>query len=1208
MNYGLPENYISRIEPQYFNDDLPNASEWQADVYRLAVELARQAGVKRLVDIGCGRGGKLVPYADEFEIVGLDYGANIDYCQREYPGTWVRADLSAEILKPELFQGAVVICADVIEHIPHPEALIQSLRNASETADFVLLSTPDRARVHGNRVHNGPPVNPAHVREWSNAELKDWLRSEKLPLVWWGWTISNQAYPDQFWTSLVLMSKTRTIYHLSRAYEQAGAIVSVQKITQPNSNHPMKVWMSPTPREAAQDTTNAIHQVVLRLQKHLPDYGIELVEQMDNADLRVAHAGQASDIPVDVAHYHGLYPTGMGMGGVYFAINSHVIHNLKTAKAITAPSNWIADVLRRDMHVNPHVIGWGVDADEWQPTDHNGYALWNKARQDMVSDPAPMQELAAMAKDVPFVTTFGQEGENVKVIGRQPYERMKEIVRHARVYLSTNVETFGIGILEACAAGVPILGFRQGAIADYIKHGVHGYLAEPGDMAGLLEGLRYCMEHRAVLGANARNLAKTMSWDAVARQMAAIYRKVLEPHQGAKCSVIIPCHNYADYVGGAIESVLAQEAHFDYEVIVVLDRCTDNSAEVVARYADRGVRAYPVDFGSLSMTRNFGAEQATGEYIAFLDADDHMGNPHFLQTLSEALDADRTLGIAYTSITIMDAEGNLSRLNPWPNGYDMERMVHRQNQIPSLNLMRKEAWRRGGGFRPWFRYAEDAEFWLTVLGLGYTAKHVVHDGWFHYRLHNKSASQVHRTGEVREPDWTEFHPWTKDNLRPFAADGKAPQGSWPVRFYNNPDVSVIIPVGPGHEGRVKDALHSVEGQTHRFWECIVVNDSGNPLGLENGFPWARVIDTVGSIGAGAARNLGAKAANASFLTFLDADDLLKPRFLEVALRAYRQHGRYAYTDWMTDDGRGKVEVYPTPDYSFNAMWERPSIHPLTTLIPRQWFVEVGGFDEELTSLEDVDFYMKLLTHGYCGVRVPEPLLIYNLDFGRRRKAGEAVKDVFKKLLIDRYGEFMRGEKMCDCVQPPKGLPPVPPSPENGAQYKETYGDMVKVAFTGEEAPMGQTSFFGPATHVHYGRRARGDVFYVWEADFTEAPYLFTKIESFTTEPAKTPEPAVPTLISESAAQVTEPEPQATEPELHDADTIDPDKQSQELSGEWVEGEPEEEVAQPADEAEDELQNLTKAELSKVAAEHDIDLAGAKTKQEIIDRIRGSVAH
>lgn len=857
----------------------------------------------------------------------------------------------------------------------------------------------------------------------------------------------------------------------------------------------LKVWMTPTPSEAQRDPSHSIHNIVCRLNEHLPTYGVELVENASAADLLAGHAGQGSDTPLDVAHYHGLYPTAMGMDSAnYFTINAHVIRNLRAAKAITAPSNWIADVIRRDMHVDPHIIGWGVNTEEWTPgQDPHVYALWNKARVDTVSNPAPMLALAAQVPDMPFLTTFGAGGMNVRTIGRQPYEVMKHYIRNAGVYLATVTETFGIGTLEAMACGVPVLGFNHAGTADIVEHGVTGFLAEPGDIDGLREGLAYCLQYRDVLGANAREAAKQHTWARVAQRMAAVYRRVLEPHQGVKCSIIIPCHDYGMYVDQAIESALAQETTFDYEVIVVLDRCTDNSADVAARYAERGVQIITVDHGNLSATRNTGIQHATGEYVACLDADDRIGSPQFLQTLAEALDSDRTLGIAFTSIRVMDADGNLGHLNAWPKGYDFDQQAQRRNQIPSLCLFRKEAWRRAGGFRPHFVYAQDAEFWTLVGAIGYGARHVVYDGWFHYRLHNKSQSQVHRTGEVREPDWLEFYPWTRDGLRPFAADGRAPRGSWPVRFYHTPDASIIIPVGPGHEETVKDALHSVEGQTHRFWECIVVNDTGHPLCLE-GFPWARVIDTKGGVGAGAARNAGVAVAKAPFVAFLDADDLLKPHFLEMTLKAYRQSGRYAYTDWMTDDLHGHVETHQMPEYTFEAIWSRPSLHAVTALIPRAAFDAVGGFDETMTSHEDVDFYMKLLVNGFCGVRVPQPLLIYNLHLGKRRIAGDAHNQTIMTLLKERYGQFMEAREMCCNDKLPSGTMPAPPTPDNVDALKGAFGEMVKVEYTSPFAPESPVTLRGPVTDVNYGRRAKGDVFFVWANDLVEGDATFTRVE------------------------------------------------------------------------------------------------------------------
>jgi len=1108
--YNLPANYVSRLEPDYFEDTLDDSALWQADVYRLAAQLAREAESRLIIDIGCGRGEKLTQFGNEFETFGIDYGSNIAQTPESERHFWRVGNLNEEIIEPKFFDRTVAICADVIEHLPDPTALIETLRNACSTAEYVLVSTPDRDRVYKGKPHFGPPVNQYHVREWTLAELREWFVSVGLPVKWGGWTISNDKRPDQVWTSLLVLSNKHEITQLPINYQPAPDYRKMAKRRKQDSA--LKVWMTPTPSEAGRDTTNAINQIVCRLDEHLPDFGVELVEHPDNATVYAAHAGQGSPAPIHVAHYHGLYNTAGGHDAHhFFAINSHVIRNLRTAKIITAPSEWIADLIRRDMHINPEIIGWGVDVDEWTPAENPGlYAIWNKARVDAVSDPAPMLELAKRVPNMPFLTTFGEGTPNVKTIGRQPYGVMKNYVRNASVYLATVTETFGIATLEAMAAGVPVLGFRHGNTAHLVEHGITGFLAEPNDIDGLIEGLIYCMKYRDRLGANAREAARQHTWGRVAAEMARVYWKTLEPHQGKKVSIVIPCHNYAEYVGEAIESALAQEANFEYEIIVVLDRCTDTSAAVVGRYAERGVQAVTVDNGSLSQTRNDGITLATGEFIVLLDADDRLGDPRFLQTLSDALDNDRTLGIAFTGITVMNADGVLGHKNPWPKGYDFDLQAQRRNQVPSCCMFRRQAWERAGGFRPWFKYAEDAEFWLTVGAIGYGAKQVTEAGWFHYRLHNKSASQVHRTGEVHEPDWTEFQPWTKDNERPFAAGGKPPLGSWPVRYYLKPDVSIIIPVGKGHEQSVRDALHSVEGQTHRQWECIVVNDSPDDLDL-TGFPWAQMYTTrgLGNNGAGAARNLGASFANAPFLVFLDADDILKPQFLELTLKAYRQHGRYAYTDWMTDDRRGKTAIHRTAEYSMDAVWQSPSLHPVTALIPRKWFLDVGGFDEQMDAYEDVDLYMKLLTRGYCGVRVDEPLLVYNLETGQRRKRVEKDVSRFKTLLTGRYREFMEGTQMCDCVDPPKGKTPVPPTPENAGEYKAAYGDMVKVQLTWEFAGLSPTTFRGPATKVFYGARAKGDIFHIWEADLINSQGVFTKLDAYEVEPVPTVVPPPP---------------------------------------------------------------------------------------------------
>ena len=79
-----------------------------------------------------------------------------------------------------------------------------------------------------------------------------------------------------------------------------------------------------------------------------------------------------------------------------------------------------------------------------------------------------------------FLSTFANENKpaNVREIGLQPHGEMRKYVHGASVYLSTVKETFGIGILEAMAAGVPVLAWHGGGIDDLVEHGVNGYLVD----------------------------------------------------------------------------------------------------------------------------------------------------------------------------------------------------------------------------------------------------------------------------------------------------------------------------------------------------------------------------------------------------------------------------------------------------------------------------------------------------------------------------------------------------------------------------------------------------------------------------------------------------------------------------------------------------------------------------------------------------------
>lgn len=191
--YGIRDNYNARLTPDYFADVTSDGKLWQCDVIPIAAYLARVNHSKTLVDIGCGRGHKIEPYTHEFNVIGVDYGANIDYCKQAYTkGAWLHCDLENEIpaIAHDDLKNAVVICSDVIEHLVNPENLVRTLAAFAVCAKAVILTTPDRKRVYGYD-HNGAPGNPHHVREWTLSELGQWLADYPFGFQWAGWTLNN---------------------------------------------------------------------------------------------------------------------------------------------------------------------------------------------------------------------------------------------------------------------------------------------------------------------------------------------------------------------------------------------------------------------------------------------------------------------------------------------------------------------------------------------------------------------------------------------------------------------------------------------------------------------------------------------------------------------------------------------------------------------------------------------------------------------------------------------------------------------------------------------------------------------------------------------------------------------------------------------------------------------------------------------------------
>lgn len=177
-------------------------------------------------------------------------------------------------------------------------------------------------------------------------------------------------------------------------------------------------------------------------------------------------------------------------------------------------------------------------------------------------------------------------------------------------------------------------------------------------------------------------------------------------------------YNGEDFVGEAVDSILAQTFD-DFELIVINDGSTDDTAAVLASYEDPRVQIFAQSNQGIPKSRNRALQHARGQYIAVLDADD-IAHPARLARQVDCLDAHAevvALGSGYKQVDVL-RDRTFRIIPPTADGAIRRAMITGNPICHSSVMMRRSALERVGSYDERFHYSQDYELWSRLAQVG----------------------------------------------------------------------------------------------------------------------------------------------------------------------------------------------------------------------------------------------------------------------------------------------------------------------------------------------------------------------------------------------------------------------------------------------------------------------------------------------------------
>jgi len=203
-------------------------------------------------------------------------------------------------------------------------------------------------------------------------------------------------------------------------------------------------------------------------------------------------------------------------------------------------------------------------------------------------------------------------------------------------------------------------------------------------------------------------------------------------------SVVIPAFNSERYIAECIDSVLNQ-TYQNIEIIIIDDGSTDNTVNIISKYKSDKIKLFNQKNSGPGAARNYGVKQASGMWVAFIDADDIWLPDKILKQLNHC-------SKHVWSHTDLFFHGNTypkytktTELTSKHSGFILKHLLVENSIGTSSVLLNKEIFLEFGGFNTDLRALQDWDLWLRIAEkyeICYLDEPLVY-----YRVHSDSTSR-----------------------------------------------------------------------------------------------------------------------------------------------------------------------------------------------------------------------------------------------------------------------------------------------------------------------------------------------------------------------------------------------------------------------------------------------------------------------------------